>query len=145
MTGSSTGVTFRSAVAGDVSAIGELWERSGLGGGSEVDRAEIVERLKEDDGFFVVGTVDATGPIVAVAMGCYDNHRGWLKRVAVDPDHRGSGLGRLLVTEVEKRFLDAGVTKLRLAVWEQNTSAGAFWEELDYEELDEIRYFTKEL
>lgn len=145
MTGSSTGVTFRSAAAGDVSAIGELWERSGLGSGSEVDRAEIVERMKEDDGFFVVGTVDATGPIVAVAMGCYDNHRGWLKRVAVDPDHRGCGLGRLLVAEVEKRFVDAGVTKLRLAVWDDNADGAEFWQQLDYVELPDIRYFAKEL
>lgn len=145
MTGDNPRVSFRSARHDDVDAICVLWEAAGLGGGRDVDRAEITERLKNDDGFFVIAELVGHGGMVAVAMGCYDDHRGWMKRVAVHPDERGSGFGRLLVNEVERRFRDAGVTKLRLAVWDENRAAVAFWEELDYVELPEIRYFTKTL
>lgn len=133
----------RSATAADVDDICALWAAAGLGGGAEVDQAEALERLREPDGFFVVGEED--GVIVAVAMGCYDNHRGWLKRVAMHPDHRGRGLGRQIVTSVEQRFQDAGVRHLRLAVFDGNDAGLSFWNEMAYEELPTIRYFTKDL
>ena len=133
----------RSATVGDVERILALWSSAGLGGGEDVDRAEALERLREDDGFFVVGEIDDA--LAAVAMGCYDNHRGWLKRVAVHPDHRGRGFGRAIVEAVEQRFLDAGVVHLRLSVFDDNEAGLAFWNEMAYEELPTIRYFTKDL
>jgi len=136
-------VVYRKATAADTDAICGLWSAAGVGAGHGVDSAEIAERLKNDDGFFVVG--EDEGRIIASAMGCYDDHRGWMKRVAIDPSQQGKGLGRDLVEEVERRFLDAGVTQLRLAVWDENGAALSFWRELDYVELPEIRYFSKEL
>ena len=136
-------VVYRAATSSDTDAICGLWFAAGLGAGHGVDSAEIAERLKNNDGFFVVGEDESR--IIAVAMGCYDDHRGWMKRVAIDPSQQGKGLGRELVEEVERRFLDAGVSKLRLAVWDENGSALSFWRELNYVELPKIRYFTKEL
>lgn len=107
-----------------------------------MDRAEITERLREDDGFFVVGLAD-DGSLRSSVMGCYDNHRGWIKRMVVDPALRRSGEGRQLVAELEQRFLAAGITKMRLAVIEENETAGHFWESLGYGEMKNIRYFTK--
>lgn len=134
---------FRSAATTDVEAIIDLWDRCGLGAGSATDDAEIRERLKSDDGFFVVGEAD--GRIVASTMGCYDNHRGWVKRVAIEPPLQRQGLGRALVDELERRFLDAGVTKLRLAVWDHNGDGLEFWRGLAYDELTDIHYFSKDL
>lgn len=136
-------LTFRSATRADVEPIAELWDRCGLGGGAETDRSEIRERLRSDDGFFVIGELDDV--IVAAAMGCYDNHRGWVKRVAIDPRHQRRALGRAMVDELERRFLDADISKLRLAVWGHNDDALEFWRRLDYVELPEIHYFSKDL
>jgi len=135
-------VTYRSATADDIDAVVALWATCGLGSGVDVDRREIIERLREDDGFFIVGLAD-DGSLKSTVMGCYDNHRGWIKRMAVDPAHRRSGEGRGLVAELERRFVAAGITKLRLSVYEQNETAGEFWEALGFSELEEIRYFTK--
>jgi len=135
---------FRSVTAADTDAVVELWHVAGLGAGDEVDRAEVAERLLEDDSFFILSDTD-DDQLQAVAMGCYDNHRGWVKRVAIHPSARGTGLGRALVDELERRFVAAGITQLRLAVWSQNEIGGAFWEALDYEELPDIRYFVKDL
>ena len=38
------------------------------------------------------------GAIVATAMVGHDGHRGWVYYVAVDPDHRGKGYGRAIMT-----------------------------------------------
>ena len=139
----SAPLTFRSATTADAASIASLWERAGLGSGTEFDQAEIRTRLRNPDGFFVVAERDDA--IIAAAMGCHDDHRGWLKRVSVEPDLKGHGIGRAIVAEVERRFLAAGVTKLRLAVWDGNAEGLAFWNSLDYVELTEIHYFAKDL
>ena len=54
-------------------------------------------------------------------------------------------MGRGLVTELEQRFLDRGITELRLEVWASNTGALAFWNEMGWEHLEDIRYFTRSL
>jgi len=136
-------VEFRTASRDDIPRIIELWDVCGLASGVEQDTREIEERLREPDGFFVLGEID--GMLVASAMGCYDNHRGWVKRVAISPEQRGKGLGRMVVDELERRFLAAGISKLRLAVWDDNESALEFWNRMQYVELPEIRYFTKDL
>jgi len=127
-------VEFRTASRDDIPRIIELWDVCGLASGVEQDTREIEERLREPDGM-----------LVASAMGCYDNHRGWVKRVAISPQQRGKGLGRMVVDELERRFLAAGISKLRLAVWDDNESALEFWNRMQYIELPEIRYFTKDL
>lgn len=136
-------LTFRAVTPDDIEFVVDLWDRCGLGGGADVDRAEIRDRLRNDDGFFVLGEID--GRPVASAMGCYDDHRGWVKRVAIDPALQRRGLGRRLVDELERRFLDAGITKLRLAVWDHNGDGLEFWRELAYVELTDIHYFSKDL
>lgn len=134
---------FRSVSSSDTEAIVQLWEDCGLASNPHQDHQEISERLREEDGFFVLGEID--GELVASAMGCYDNHRGWVKRVAIAPTRQGRGLGRLLVAELERRFLAAGISKLRLAVWDENSSGVEFWNRMEYTELPEIRYFSKDL
>lgn len=120
-----------------------MWEACGLASNQQQDHREITERLREDDGFFVLGEIE--GELVASAMGCYDNHRGWVKRVAITPTRQGEGLGRTLVDELERRFLEAGISKLRLAVWDENSGGVEFWNQMNYTELPEIRYFSKDL
>ena len=139
-------LTFRSVTASDTDAVCALWAAAGLGGGLATDRQEIAVRLGNNDGFFVLAFgSEEPDTAVAVAMGCNDDHRGWLKRVAVAPTMRGNGIGQALVAEVEQRFLDAGIEHMRLSVWAQNDSAGQFWQAQGYEELTDIRYFVKRL
>lgn len=162
-------IHFRSAHVGDVERLVQLWSAASLGADAHTDRAEITTRLATADDFFVVGVeasgeegVEASGEegvegeegeagadgeelVVACAMGCYDGHRGHVKRVAVHPEHQGRGLGHAIMAEVERRFLAAGITKLRLQVWTANERGGAFWEANGWSELTEIRYFTKDL
>ena len=139
-------LTFRTANTDDIDEISRLWNIAGLGGDDAYNSHEIAVRLREDDGLFIVGfDPDSPDVLRAVAMGCNDNHRGWLKRVAVDPALRGAGVGRALIDELEKRFVAAGIEQLRLSVYEDNETALSFWESMDFVELPEIRYFTKDL
>lgn|GEM_PF-88278 len=138
---------FRTATADDVEAIVELWHLTGLGSepsddGVRHDRAEIETRLRRDQDLFVVA--ERAHALVASVMGCYDGHRGWVKRFAVHPDEQRNGVGRQLNAELERRFLVAGVTELRLSAWRSNERALDFWPSMGFGEVD-VAYFTKSL
>ena len=51
---------------------------------------------------------------------------------AVAPGHRGKGLGRRLMEEVERRLVERGCPKLNMQVRRENTVAIAFYGRLGY-------------
>lgn len=136
-------VVLRSATAEDVDSILDLWRRGGVDHDAATDRDEIVTKLDHDGDLFLVAERDAT--IVASVMGTYDGHRGRVKRCVVDPSQQGTGVGRHIVDELERRFKDRGITELRLEVWADNTAGQAFWERMGWELLPDIRYYTRSL
>ena len=69
-------------------------------------------------------------------MAGYDGHRGWLYYLASDPGHRGEGIARGLVAEVEVRLLAMGCPKVQLMVRPDNASARGFYDALGYEPFD---------
>lgn len=107
------------------------------------DRGEIVAKLDYDPDLFILA--ERAGRVVGSVMGTYDGHRGRVKRCVIDPDQQGTGLGRKLMHELERRFLDRGITELRLEVWAENEGGFAFWSSLGWEHLEDIRYFTRSL
>ncbi|MBC8195605.1 MAG: GNAT family N-acetyltransferase [Actinobacteria bacterium] len=104
---------------------------------------EITDKLERDPDLFLVGELDGT--VVATVMGTWDGHRGRIKRLAVAVTHRRSGLGAEMTDELEKRFVDRGITRLRLEVWADNVGGLSFWEERGYELQPDIRYFVRNL
>lgn len=134
--------TVRSVTLDDVDQLLALWSAGGVGG-SEGDRAEIINKLDHDPDLFLV-ILDGDD-FVASIMGTYDGHRGRIKRAVVDPARQGQGLGRRVVEELEQRFLARGITELRLEVWADNTGGLAFWTEMGWELLPDIRYFQRSI
>jgi ribosomal protein S18 acetylase RimI-like enzyme len=74
--------------------------------------------------------------IGAVKVG-YDGHRGWINYLAVHPDHRGRGLGRLLVATAEQRLSELGCPKVNLQVRAANKDAVEFYQSVGYS-VDEV-------
>jgi ribosomal protein S18 acetylase RimI-like enzyme len=140
-----TNLSIRSVTANDVSAIEALWEEAGMTSyASSGDIAgEITGKLERDPDLFLLGEVDGT--VVATVMGTWDGHRGRIKRLVVATTHRRSGLGADLTNELEKRFTEKGITRLRLEVWADNAGGLAFWEARGYELQPDIRYFVRNL
>lgn len=54
--------------------------------------------------------------------------------MAVDPEHRGKGIGTALMAEAEKTCRELGFTKLSLIVFEQNIGAKRLYERSAYVE-----------
>ena len=136
-------VGLRQASADDVDAVLALWRIGGVDHVDTTDRDEILTKLQYDGDLFLVAEID--GAVVASVMGTYDGHRGRVKRCVVDPTQQGTGLGRQLMDELERRFLARGITELRLEVWADNTGAQSFWANMGWEHLEDIRYYTRSL
>ncbi len=79
---------------------------------------------------FLVGLNGAS--IIATAMAGYDGHRGWVNYLAVSPDHRRRGYGRLLMERIETELRSMGCPKVNIQVRATNSDALRFYTGLGY-------------
>ena len=99
-------LTCRVLTSTDYDAIIDLWARAGLPfrpNGRDSRKMIEVEMSREFCQF--VGLFDKD-KMLAVGIASYDGRRGWINRVAVDPDHRGIGLASRIIEECE-RFINS--------------------------------------
>jgi ribosomal-protein-alanine acetyltransferase len=68
----------------------------------------------------------------------YGGDDAHLDLLAVDPEHRGRGIGRQLVEWLEKPALVAGISSVLLEVRARNSAARAFYARLGYRTLGRI-------
>ena len=78
--------------------------------------------------------------IVASALVGHDGHRGWVYYVAVDPDCRHKGYGRVIMDAAEDWLRARGIEKLQLMVRPDNGQVQAFYQSLGYVEQARIIY-----
>jgi GNAT superfamily N-acetyltransferase len=101
-------------------------------------------------GAFVVARRDGAAgpPLGGVGVRAVGPHRGEVRRLWVDPEVRGQGVGRRLLAALEEAARDLGLTSLRLATGERQPEAVALYESTGWERVDGPAYgfrFTKEL
>ena len=114
----------------DEAAVVALWERCRLTRPWNDPRKDIARKLQVQAELFLVGELG--GALVASVMAGYEGHRGWVNYLAVAPEHRGRGLGRALMHEVEALLLARGCPKVNVQVRSANGSAKLFYERLGY-------------
>jgi ribosomal protein S18 acetylase RimI-like enzyme len=91
---------------------------------------DIDRKLAADGANLVV--LESGSELVGSVMVGYDGHRGWVNYLAVRPDHRGRGFGRLLMADAERRLRAAGCPKLNLQVRGSNMAAIEFYQRLGF-------------
>jgi ribosomal protein S18 acetylase RimI-like enzyme len=97
---------------------------------------DIARKLAVQRELFLVGERD--GRVIASVMCGYEGHRGWVNYLAVDPTHRGEGLGAQLMRRVEDLLHAAGCPKVSLLVRSTNTGVLAFYRKLGYLQDDAV-------
>lgn len=71
--------------------------------------------------------------VAGTIMAGYDGHRGWLYKLAVDPNARRCGIGTHLVRAAEAGLHALGCVKINLQVRLSNEQVASFWRRLGYE------------
>lgn len=122
---------FRDIEDGDVEAVAAMWKTCGLTRPWNDPYKDIsFARAGRESTILVADIGDA---VAASVMAGHDGHRGMLYYVAVDPAHRGQGLGRAAVKAAEAWLAARGVWKVNLLVRAENEKVRGFYQKLGYE------------
>ena len=78
-------------------------------------------------------------------MGGYDGHRGVMNYLAVSPEFRGKGFGKMLVEVIEKKLKKLGCPKINLLVRSENSGVSNFYQGINYEMQKDVLVFGKRL
>ncbi len=119
-----------------------LWSICGLTRPWNNPHRDIDRKLARDGENLLV--LEEGEKLIGSVMVGYEGHRGWVNYLAVHPDRRREGLGRLLMDEAERRLRDLGCPKVNLQVRTSNESAREFYRQIGYR-LDEAVSFGKRL
>jgi GNAT superfamily N-acetyltransferase len=92
----------------------EAWVADGYGPVAP-DRTSVVApaEMEPPDGDYVAVWRDGE-PVAGGGVRRLDRHTAEIKRMYVEPAHRGTGLGRRLLAEIEAAARDLGFTRARL-------------------------------
>jgi len=123
---------------GDVADVIALWQRCGLTRPWNDPASDIALARKGENAAMLAGC-DNSGIVASVLVG-HDGHRGWVYYVAVDPDCRHKGYGRVIMDAAEHWLRRRGIEKLQLMVRPDNSQVQAFYRSLGYLEQERIIY-----
>ena len=115
----------------DIPALVALWEACGLT--RPWNDPERDARLAlEGAASAILGLRDGSTLLGSVMVG-FDGHRGWVYYLAVAPERRRAGLGRVMMDAAEAWLRARGAPKIQLMVREDNETALGFYEALGLE------------
>ena len=120
----------------DIASVAALWQRCGLTRPWNDPAADIALARSGPNATVLVGRDDSR--LVASVLVGHDGHRGWVYYVAVDPDCRHRGYGRLIMDAAEGWLRGRGIEKMQLMVRPDNREVQAFYQSLGYFEQQRI-------
>lgn len=124
------------ATAADEAPVIALWEACGLTRPWN-DPALDFRRAVDGSTSAILIQRDGEALTASVMVGC-DGHRGWIYYLAVAPDRRREGLGRLMMDAAEVWLRERGAPKLQLMVRASNDEALGFYEALGLERQEVV-------
>ena len=112
--------------------------------GVSVRGADSPEALKcylERNPGLSVAAIDDDAVVGFVLCG-HDGRRGYLHHLVVQPEHRGRGIAREMVSICMKALEGLGIYKTHVDVFVSNEEARAVWRRLGWTERNEISRFS---
>jgi ribosomal protein S18 acetylase RimI-like enzyme len=83
------------------------------------------------------------GHLVGTVVLSSDIRKGWINRLAVDPDYRRRGVAKALIEESEKTLRNHGLRIFCSLIEGSNRASKGLFKKCGYSEYTDISYFTK--
>ena len=126
----------RTFVERDRETVVQLWHECDLVRPQNDPNRDIERKLAHGGDLFLVAVAD--GRIVGSVMGGYEGHRGWVNYLSVRPELHGSGIGRTLMAELERRLSALGCPKINLQIRATNEAVVEFYRRIGFVRDDVI-------
>ena len=137
-------VTTREFVMGDYDRAVALWKaEEGIEVCEGDSREEINDYLRRNPGLSRVAK--AGSEIVGAVLCGHDGRRGIIYHLAVAPEHRGQGIGKMLLDDCVRGLREAGLPRVIILVAGDNAAGHQFWLRNGFEDLAFVIAMTKEL
>ncbi len=137
-------ITFRKLTINDYDQMIGLWKKACLPYKPKGrDSREAIKRQIEADPELFLGAFHGE-KLIGTVIGSYDfRMKGWINRLAVDPEYRGKGIAQRLVTEMEQILKGKGVVVIAALIELPNPTSINLFKKLGYTVHDNIVYVTK--
>ncbi|MGQ9506490.1 MAG: GNAT family N-acetyltransferase [Candidatus Bathycorpusculaceae bacterium] len=134
---------FRNLTINDYEDMIKLWTKAKLPfkPNGRDNKEAIAAQMKANPDFFL-GAFEGNRLIGTVIISC-DMRKGWINRLAVDPEYRLRGVAKALVAESEKILRMHGIRIVCALIEEDNAASKRLFKKLGYVEHRDIIYFSK--
>jgi ribosomal protein S18 acetylase RimI-like enzyme len=134
---------FRRLTIADYDQIVKVWTLAGLPTRQNGrDGRDMIEVEMARDTCAFIGVFDSD-QMVGVTIVEYDGRRGWINRLAIDPDYRGQGLAVELIEQGEQFLAQYGEVVICALIEDMNTPSMGLFEKAGYVCEPSIKYWTK--
>jgi ribosomal protein S18 acetylase RimI-like enzyme len=137
-------VRIRKLTLEDYDAILKVWERAALPFRPRGrDSRESMEKQMREFPDFSLGAF-CEDRLVGVVIASYENRtKGWINRLAVDPEYQRQGIAQRLVKEAEEALKKRGVVVFCALIETPNDESVGLFRKMGYAVHRDILYVTK--
>jgi GNAT superfamily N-acetyltransferase len=136
-------ISIRQLTLDDYDAIIRVWADAGLPFKPRGrDSREMMSREMAHPSAAFLGLFESDR-MLGVCIANYDGRRGWINRLAVDPEYRGIGLAGRLIDEAEQFLKSKGAVVFAGLIEELNAPSMSCFEKAGYVCMREITYWSK--
>jgi N-acetylglutamate synthase len=127
----------------DHAAILALWQRAGLHSIRPEGRDSRSEFETQFAGGQIAIGLEEDGRLIGVVVVTNDTRKGWINRLAIDPDYQRKGYGEQLVQAAEDALHDMRIHLMAAFIEEGNVASLTLFEKLGYATHPQIVYVSK--
>ena len=119
------------------------WEEAGLPYKPKGrDSRESMEKQMRANPEFFIGAFDGE-KLIGTVIASFDGRRGWINRLAVHPDYRRRGIGRLLIKEAEKVLKKKSAWIICALIERENKQSLNLFKKCGYKPSENLVYVSK--
>ncbi len=136
----------RKATKEDIPALISLWEKTDLRMKSKGrDNPGNLEKQMLQPHMWIFVAEDNSKDIVGAVIVTNDSRKGWINRLAVNPQQRRKGIAKKLLAASEKSLIEIGITVFSALIEINNTASAKLFEDTGYNHIEGVTYFAKKI